>query len=83
MYQVKVLDYPIMLEDEANIRKEWIDVKWKIDKEIKKIYYYVTAYFNQYSFDIGGSGFAIGQCLLPYEAIYNIFFNFLLIAFFS
>ena len=28
----------------------------------------VTAYFNQYSFDIGGSGFAIGQCLLPYEA---------------
>tara|TARA_Y100000991_G_scaffold214056_1_gene200973 strand:+ start:2749 stop:3303 length:555 start_codon:yes stop_codon:yes gene_type:complete len=48
MYDVKVFDYPIMLEDEENhgYNKEWINVKWKINKEVNKIHYYVTSYFN-------------------------------------
>ena len=48
MYDVKVFDYPVMLEDEYDHRnnKKWINVKWKIDKEINKIHYCVTSYFN-------------------------------------
>ena len=47
MYNVKVFDYPIMLEDENHrYNKEWINVKWKIDKEINRIHYCVTSYFN-------------------------------------
>lgn len=47
MYNVKVFDCPIMLKDEnQGNNKQWINVNWKIDKEINKIHYFVTSYFN-------------------------------------
>lgn len=47
MYNIKVFDYPSMLEDEDNRNKKmWVNVKWKIDKDINNIHYFVTSYFN-------------------------------------
>lgn len=48
MYDIKVFDHPIMLEDEdSKHKKYWIKVQWKIDKEIKNIHYNVTSYFHE------------------------------------
>ena len=50
MYDIKVFDHPLMLEDEDSrnniLNKSWIKVKWKIDKEINNIHYVVTSYFH-------------------------------------
>ena len=65
MYNVKVFDYPIMLEDEYQSNKKcWIDVKWKINKEISKIHYFVTSYFSISStyIDTIGTDYLICRC---------------------